>query len=162
MIVKRGGSILLGNLVKLAQAALTSAAKREGLRRKHQLADAIEAQINLLFKNSDWEKRSFKAIRKAVGGFDEAHDELRRHLVRVGATRSGEAGDDEYWKFVVDGDSTRKERPQDGENEGEPHWLSRRPVQVIVGAVILVLVWIGGNYGLIECQFIQWFGDGWC
>lgn len=49
-----------------------------------------------LLESEKWKKRSFKEIKKRLGGFED--DELRKILVRAGAVRF--EGDDELWGLL--------------------------------------------------------------
>jgi len=49
-----------------------------------------------LLECEKWKKRSFKEIKKRLGGFED--DELRKILVRAGAVRF--EGDDELWGLL--------------------------------------------------------------
>lgn len=140
MTWKYGGSTLLGDLIKFIQAILGWHSKREELQRKYQLDDAIDAQIETLFKDARWERRSFKAIRKAIGGYDKDQDELRRHLVRVGAIRSGQIGDDEYWALAaaVGGHAT-----QNGQRRYGLKWSTAGAIAAMIVVVVTVLQFFG-------------------
>ena len=57
-----------------------------------------EQAAQTLLQHEKWEKRSFQAIKKRLGGFDD--DELRKILVRAGAVRFRGDGDLELWRLV--------------------------------------------------------------
>lgn len=90
---------LLGDLVASVTGLLESSDRKDELRQKFRLDNAIEAKIVSLFQDGQSESLSFGKIRKAIGGFDESQDELRRHLIRVGAARSDGQGESEVWLF---------------------------------------------------------------
>ena len=97
--------------LSLAEARLRHEAQLadERLRQELRIADqrlraelrtefmAEEAIIRLL-RHEAWKKRSFRAIRKTVGGFED--DELRQLLVRAGALRLVVDGENEYWGLL--------------------------------------------------------------
>lgn len=51
-----------------------------------------------LLKDDRWKKRSFKEIKKRLGGFDD--NDLRRILVRAGAVRFESRTGDELWGLL--------------------------------------------------------------
>jgi len=57
-----------------------------------------EKAIKSLLKIERWKKRRFTEIKKRVGGFTD--DELRRLLVRAGAVKFGESGNEEFWGLI--------------------------------------------------------------
>ncbi len=60
-----------------------------------------EAAIKKLLVARGWKQRTFTAIKRNVGGFDEHEDELRRLLVRSGAVRFYKPGnDEEMWGLL--------------------------------------------------------------
>ncbi len=82
--------------VSLAVAALTWGAARERLRREFMLDFAAENAVKSLLKRPEWKCRTFEAIKRRLGGFDD--DELRKLLVRSGAIRAFRSNDQaELW-----------------------------------------------------------------
>ena len=57
----------------------------EELRREHSLAYAAERVAHALLKDEQWRLRTFEALQRHLGGFDE--NELRKILVCSGAIR---------------------------------------------------------------------------
>ena len=57
--------------------------EKEKLREELKLEYSIETAIVQLLSEQGWDKRSFKAIKSHIRGFDD--DTLRQHLVRAGA-----------------------------------------------------------------------------
>ena len=57
-----------------------------------------EQAAHSLLEAEKWDKRSFSAIKKRLGGF--ADDELRKILVRAGAVRFEASDGDELWGLI--------------------------------------------------------------
>ena len=68
---------------------------REKIRTEYMAEEVVKR----LLETTGWDKRSFKAIKKRLGGFE--NDELRKILVRAGAVRF-ETSDknDELWGLL--------------------------------------------------------------
>lgn len=64
-----------------------------------------ERAAKKLLKHKGYTDRSFSAIQKSLGGWDNDADELRRILVRAGAVRTFK-GEEEWWYLL----SRTKER----------------------------------------------------
>ncbi len=75
-----------------AEAKLQEDRLRAELRTEFMAEEAIRQ----LLQHPNWAQRSFDAIKRRLGGFQD--DELRRHLVRAGAvTFWSDSGNEEWW-----------------------------------------------------------------
>lgn len=75
-----------------AEAKLQEDRLRAELRTEFMAEEAIRQ----LLQHPDWAQRSFEAIKRRLGGFQD--DELRRHLVRAGAVAFWrDSGKKEWW-----------------------------------------------------------------
>jgi len=63
-----------------------------------------EQAVNQLLQAEEWKKRSFEAIKRRIGGFED--NELRQLLVRAGAIRFEGEGDRELWGLVERNDAS--------------------------------------------------------
>jgi hypothetical protein len=88
-------------LVAVATTIIGYYVQRDKLRHELRTEFMAEQVIARLLNHPKWRRRSFTALRKYVGGFDD--DELRRLLVRSGALRfqAKDNGDDEeFWGLL--------------------------------------------------------------
>ena len=92
------GAVLSG-VIALVVATLTSAAgfllQRERLRQELRTEFMAEQALVALLTHPDWTLRSFAAIRRKVGGFEE--NDLRQLLIRAGALRFERRDGEEMW-----------------------------------------------------------------
>jgi hypothetical protein len=90
-----GSSAIIAAVVSLVVAAVSTLYNEVRFRRQHR----AEAAIKKLLTARKWNKRSFKAIKRNVGGYED--DELRRLLVRAGAIRFYRSNDnEEMWGLL--------------------------------------------------------------
>ncbi|MFI0453692.1 hypothetical protein [Actinomadura sp. 6N118] len=73
---------------------------REGRRQQ----DQVDRAIRQLLVADGWDKRSFTAIKRRIGGFSD--DELRRLLITAGAHRYESRAGEEYWGFPTENPNT--------------------------------------------------------
>ena len=69
-------------------------------RLKHELRTEFMAEqvVRELLSEEKWTKRSFEAIKKRLGGFED--NELRKILVRAGAVRFEKENGEELWGLI--------------------------------------------------------------
>ncbi len=69
-------------------------------RLRHELRTEFMAEqaVRELLSEEQWKKRSFGAIKKRVGGFED--NELRKILVRSGAVRFEREDGEELWGLI--------------------------------------------------------------
>ena len=69
-------------------------------RLKHELRTEFMAEqvVRDLLSEEKWAKRSFEAIKKRLGGFED--NELRKILVRSGAIRFEKENGEELWGLI--------------------------------------------------------------
>jgi hypothetical protein len=90
---------LIAGLVALLTSAATGILTYRKFRREYALEFAAETLLMRLLTVKGWEWRSFEAIKRVIGGFDD--DELRRMLVRSGAFRGySKDGTVEMWSHI--------------------------------------------------------------
>jgi hypothetical protein len=85
-------------VVSVVGAAATFKAQESRLRTELRTEFMAEAAIRRLLLSEQWEKRSFAAVKKRLGGFTD--DELRRLLVRAGAIRFEDGNGEELWGLL--------------------------------------------------------------
>ena len=71
--------------------------QREKVKAELRTEFMAEEAVKQLLQHEDWPQRSFKEIGRRLGGFNP--NELRRLLVRAGAVRFGEEGENEWWEL---------------------------------------------------------------
>jgi hypothetical protein len=82
-------------IVAVVTTLATFRAQERRLRYELRTQFMAEEAIHLLLQNERWKQRSFEAIRRHVGGFDD--DSLRQLLVRAGALRFEDKDGRELW-----------------------------------------------------------------
>ena len=120
------------DILKALLSFLGLAQEQSETNRKYRLDDAIEEHLVNLLSSSKYKRRTFKTILRKIGGYDGEPDELRRHLVRIGAIRSGTPGDGEFWELLAENRKTSTFQTF----RYRWMWLS--------GSTIFLLVFIGG------------------
>jgi len=125
-----GGSALVLDIIKAALSFFGLAQKQDEARRKHRLDDEIEDRLVTLLSDARYQMRTFKTIRRKIGGFDEEPDELRKHLVRIGAERNGTPGDGELWELPPE-----RRKPEITKTANR-YWLW-------LGGILLVVLLVG-------------------
>lgn len=65
----------------------------------HKTNIMAEKAAKRLLKHKGYIDRSFEAIKKTLGGWDDEENELRKILVRAGAVRTYK--DDEEWWYLL-------------------------------------------------------------
>lgn len=77
----------------------TSKAQERKIREELRTEFMAEQAVRVLLEHKDWELRSFRAIKRHVGGFED--NELRKLLIRAGALtfwqNRGAPGEKEMW-----------------------------------------------------------------
>jgi hypothetical protein len=68
------------------------------MRAQHKTEFAAEETARMLLSHRSFTDRSFEALQRALGGFEE--DELRKILVRAGAMRVYREDGSEWWRLV--------------------------------------------------------------
>ncbi len=91
---------LVGALASWVTARHQAKTEFAKLEREYMLQHQSEQLVRRLLQRPKWEKRSFQAIQKHVGGF--APDELRQILIRAGAVRFALDDDParEFWGLI--------------------------------------------------------------
>lgn len=129
--------ISAGDLIKLYSAVQSSADAEEKRRRAGEFDDAVSANIRELFSDPKYPKRrrSFGAIRKSFGGyFDDNPNELRKHLIRIGASHKRGDGDDAFWHLPIN----------DGKNSWTTFtWSKIGAIAAIASALIALFEFLG-------------------
>ena len=92
-------SIVVPAIIALFTSLLALLIQERKLRRDYRLDFMAENAARELLESKQWQKRSFKAIKARLGGFDD--DELRKVLVRAGAVLfKGNNGGEELWGLL--------------------------------------------------------------
>lgn len=98
-------TVLTSVIVAAMTAIATFLIQERKLRRdfeldRHRLRTEFMAEqvARQLLESEKWQKRSFDAIKRRLGGFDD--DELRKILVRAGAVRFEGAKGEELWGLL--------------------------------------------------------------
>lgn len=125
------------DIVKAVQSFLGLAQKQDETNRKFRLDDSIEEKLVKMLSHSKYRKRTFKTIQRKIGGFDKEPDELRKHLVRIGADRSGTPGGGELWELPSE------KRNNEARTSGNDIWMRIGVIAAIVSAVVTVLEFLG-------------------
>ncbi|PSB20057.1 hypothetical protein C7B65_08335 [Phormidesmis priestleyi ULC007] len=76
---------------------VTFAAQERRLKSELRAEFMAEQVAKSLLEDERWKKRTFKVIKKRLGGFED--EELRRILVRAGAVRFEDEGE-EFWGLL--------------------------------------------------------------
>lgn len=87
-------------LFELYRAAQSSVDAEEKRRRAAEFDDAVSHNVKELFDDPSYprRRRSFGVIKKSFGGyFDNDLNELKRHLIRIGASHVRGEGDSALW-----------------------------------------------------------------
>ncbi|HVZ43357.1 MAG TPA: hypothetical protein VHA82_06060 [Ramlibacter sp.] len=71
----------------------------EVMRAQHKTEFVAEETARMLLSHRSFTDRSFEALQRALGGFEA--DELRKILVRAGATRVYREDGSEWWRLVA-------------------------------------------------------------
>ncbi|MEW7989986.1 MAG: hypothetical protein AB2724_10950 [Candidatus Thiodiazotropha sp.] len=77
---------------------ITFRIQEERLKKELKTEFMAEKVAKDLLSNEKWEKRTFEAIKKRLGGFDD--NELRKILVRAGAVRFEGSNGEELWGLI--------------------------------------------------------------
>ena len=99
-------SIIVPAVTAIVTALATLMVQKSRLRNEFELdrekirtGFMAERVTNQLLQNPRWKMRSFKEIKKRLGGFDD--NELRQILVRAGAVRFEEKSEqEELWGLI--------------------------------------------------------------
>jgi hypothetical protein len=92
-------SIVVPAVTAFFAALLTFLVQERKLRRDYRLDFMAENAVLKLLESKQWQKRSFKAIKARLGGFED--EELKKILVRAGAVRfRGRNGGEELWGLL--------------------------------------------------------------
>ena len=137
--------ISVGDLIKLYDAVQSATNAEEQRRRASELDDAIERGIVELFDDPKYprRRRSFGVIRKTFGGyFDAKPDQLRGHLIRVGAKWVKGDKEDALWHM-----------PKEASNDQKQKSRNFVGLAFVVLAAILIILGTIGLFGLYP------FGD---
>ncbi len=99
-----GTAALISALVSVVVSGLGAWWNEIRYRRQHR----PEAAIEKLLTARGWKQRTFKAIKRNVGGYED--EELRRLLVRSGAIRFHRKSDqEEMWGLLSENESQLEE-----------------------------------------------------
>ena len=91
-------AVLVAAFTSAITGILTFLVQERKLRADLRTEFMAERALLKLLESPRWEHRTFKEIKKRVGGFQD--DELRKLLVRTGAVRFEGKGEDEFWGLV--------------------------------------------------------------
>ena len=92
---------MISDLLKILQAIQSSSSAEEKARLEQELLTAVESDINALFDDPKYPKRrrTFGAIRRALGIFDDGPQRLKEILYNMGARPVSGEGDEAYWEL---------------------------------------------------------------
>jgi hypothetical protein len=90
-------TIITSVATAIVTGLITFSAQERKLKSELRTEFMAEQVARALLEDERWKKRSFSAIKKRLGGFED--NELRKILVRAGAIRF-ESKDDEYWGLL--------------------------------------------------------------
>lgn len=82
---------------------ITFRVQEERLKKELKTEFMAEKVAKELLSNEKWTQRSFDAIKKRLGGFED--DELRKILVRSGAVRFEGSNGEELWGLISKNES---------------------------------------------------------
>lgn len=106
---------LVGAGVAFLTSVIGAYISHRTLKMEYALEFAAERLVRKILTVENWEWRSFDAIKRVIGGFDD--DELRRILVRSGAFRGyTRVGKVEMWSHIS---TNPKAFPPAGEPSGQ-------------------------------------------
>ncbi len=92
-------TIITSAIVALVTGFVTFAVQERKLKLELRTEFMAEQVAKSLLGSENWQKRSFGAIKKRLGGFED--NELRKILVRAGAVKFESAnGEKELWGLI--------------------------------------------------------------
>lgn len=91
-------NFIAGLLVAAFTGYITYRVQEERLKRELRTEFMAEQVVRKLLLHESWKMRSFLAIEKRLGGFEQ--DELRKLLIRSGAVRFENTNGEEMWGLI--------------------------------------------------------------
>lgn len=91
-------TIITSLITALITGIVTFSAQERKIKSELRTEFMAEQVAKTLLEDERWELRSFDAIKKRLGGFED--EELRRILVRAGAVRFEDAERGEMWGLL--------------------------------------------------------------
>lgn len=91
-------TIITSAVIALITGLITFAVQERKLKTELRTEFMAEQAAKSLLENDKWKKRSFDAIKKRLGGFDD--NELRKILVRAGAISFEDSSGKEMWGLI--------------------------------------------------------------
>ena len=93
-----GETLIISSIPAILSTTLAYLKLRQDLN-AHKTNIMAEKAAKRLLKHKGYTDRSFEAIKKTLGGWDNEEDELRKILVRAGAVRIFK--DEEEWWYLL-------------------------------------------------------------